>query len=143
MPSLCLNWTRPHGAVPPAIFNRYHRLRTASGISGPRSGTSALVCFCKIVAVLSHDPFSSMNLCTYLSLPLSIAFTGSGASQKRASKKPKLSHINRPSYEEEIEEEEILPAKTTTRSRNRSTAKGKQNVKTTTSVPQKSMKKSH
>ena len=76
-----------------------------------------------------------MNLCTYLFLSLLNAVTGSGSSQKRASKKAKLRHLD--DYEEEIEAEEVLPAKTTTRTRNTGTAKakGKQNVRTTTSGP--------
>ena len=45
-------------------------------------------------------------------------------------------------YEEDIEAEETMPAKTTKRSRNTDTpkGKGKQNVKKTTSGPQKTMK---
>ena len=46
-------------------------------------------------------------------------------------------------YEEDLENEEIMPAKTTKRSRNPNTGtgKGKQNVKTTTTGPLKSMMK--
>ena len=89
-----------------------------------------------------------MNLCTYLLLSLLNAITGSGSgsSQRRAQKKPKTHHF--PStyghyYEEDIEAEEIMPAKTTKRSHNPNpgTGKGKQNVKTTTAGPLKSMMK--
>ena len=78
--------------------------------------------------------------------------SGSGSPQRHTQKKPKTHHVTSGyTYEEDLEQEEIMPAKTTRRTRNPTpntgtskgagTSKGKQNVKTTTSGPLKSMMK--
>ena len=96
---------------------RYYRLRCQAVLPVHPSGTTALASF--------YTSFSSFNsiflfhgLVPSSSLPSPRAFTGSGAGQKRATTRPRAQHLQFGyTFEEDIEEEELVPTKTKSRTR--------------------------